>query len=69
VGIADAGLVDYQLGDGVEVMFQVGQERRGRARRLALPRPALLARLTHEARQLEASRSNRIPAIADARRI
>lgn len=64
VGIADAGLVDYELGDGVEVMFELGQETQRGARSLARPRPALLARLAHEARQLHASRSDRIPGIA-----
>ncbi len=59
VGVADAGLVDYQLGDGVEVMFQVAQEKK--PVKLARPRPALLARLTHEARQLHASRSVQTP--------
>jgi Domain of unknown function (DUF4288) len=63
VGIADAGLVDYELGDGVEVMFEVGVQTRRGARGLARPRPALLARLAHETRQLKASRSNRIPDI------
>jgi len=61
VGIADAGLVDYELGDGVEVMFELVQQARESDRRLARPRPALLVRMAHEARQLEASRSNRIP--------
>lgn len=61
LGIADAGLVDYQLGDGVEVMFQLAEEKRPMTRRLARPRPALLARLTHETRQLHASRSIRLP--------
>lgn len=58
MGIEDAGLVDYQLGDGVEVMFQVTDS--GKARKLAKPHPALLARLTHEARQLHASRTARV---------
>ena len=64
VGIADAGLVDYELGDGVEVMFELGEQTQRGARRLARPRPALLARLAHETRQLRVSRSNRIPDIA-----
>lgn len=64
MGIADAGLVDYQLGDGVEVMFQLAEERKSVPRKLARPRPALLARLVHETRQLHASRSARIPAAA-----
>lgn len=66
MGIADAGLVDYQLADGVEVMFQVSEEKKT-ARKLARPRPALLARLMHETRQLHASRSNPIPAAAGGR--
>lgn len=64
LGIADAGLVDYELGDGVEVMFELGHETQRGARRLARRRPALLARLAHEVRQLHASRSDRIPGIA-----
>ena len=64
IGIADAGLVDYELGDGVEVMCELGQRAVRNARRLTRPRPALLARLAHEARQLKASRSNRIPRAA-----
>jgi len=60
LGIADAGLVDYQLGDGVEVMFQLGEESPQVARRLARPRTALLTRLAHEARQLHASRAVRV---------
>jgi hypothetical protein len=67
MGIADAGLVDYQLGDGVEVMFQLAEERKTVARKLARPRPALLARLVHETRQLHSSRSTRIPAAAKGR--
>lgn len=61
LGIADAGLVDYQLGDGVEVMFQLGGESPQAARRLARPRTALLTRLAHETRQLHASRAVRVP--------
>jgi len=64
VGIADAGLVDDRLEDGVEVMFEVGEQTTRSARRLAHSRPALLARLAHEARQLKDSRSARIPGIA-----
>jgi hypothetical protein len=67
LGIADAGLVDYQLGDGVEVMFQLGEESERVARRLARPRPALLARLMHETRQLHASRTTPIPREAAVR--
>ena len=60
LGIADAGLVDYQLGDGVEVMFQLGEESAQAARRLPRPRTALLTRLAHETRQLHASRAVRV---------
>lgn len=63
LGIADAGLVDYNLGDGVEVMFQLDGESTRGARRVAQTRPALLARLAHETRQLHASRSIRIPGV------
>lgn len=66
IGIADAGLVDYQLGDGVEVMFQLAEEKKA-TRKLARPRPALLARLVHEARQLHASRSTLIPGLTAGR--
>lgn len=61
LGIADAGLVDYRLGDGVEVMFQLGEESARVARRMAQPRQALLTRLAHETRQLHASRAARVP--------
>jgi hypothetical protein len=67
VGIADAGLVDYELGDGVEVMFELGRQTSRSARRLARPRPALLARLAHEARQLKASRANHVPGLPGGR--
>jgi uncharacterized protein DUF4288 len=55
VGIADAGLVDFRLADGVEVMFQMEHGDRRRARSLARARPLLVARLKHEAEQLRAS--------------
>lgn len=57
VGVADAGLVDSTLSDGVEVMFQLERTNRGRARSLARPRPALVARLRQEAAALRASRA------------
>src|SRR5512143_3867577 len=55
VGIADAGLVDFRLTDGVEVMFQMEYGHSRQARSLARARPSLLARLKHEAEQLRAS--------------
>lgn len=55
VGVADAGLVDSTLSDGVEVMFQFERVRPEKARSLAGARPALLARLRHEASALKAS--------------
>lgn len=55
VGIADAGLVDFRLSDGVEVMFQMEQDSPRRARSLARARPSLLRQLRHEAAQLKAS--------------
>ena len=55
VGIADAGLVDFRLADGVEVMVQMEPSSPRQARSLARARPSLLARLRHEAEQLRAS--------------
>ncbi|HSB53555.1 MAG TPA: DUF4288 domain-containing protein [Gemmatimonadales bacterium] len=55
VGIADAGLVDFRLSDGVEVMFQMERQTARHARGLARARPSLIARLKHEAAQLRAS--------------
>ena len=55
VGIADAGLVDFRLTDGVEVMFQMEQSTPRQARSLARTRPSLRARLEHEAAELRAS--------------
>ncbi len=55
VGIADAGLVDFRLADGVEVMFQMEQNTSRRARSLARARPKLVAQLKHEAELFKAS--------------
>jgi len=57
LGIADAGLVDDRLLDGVEVMVQLADENLRAARRRTVPRAALLSRLQHETRQLHASRN------------
>ncbi|MFN8653258.1 MAG: DUF4288 domain-containing protein [Gemmatimonadales bacterium] len=57
VGVADAGLVDSTLSDGVEVMFQFERARPTKARSLARARPALLARLRQEATALRASQA------------
>jgi hypothetical protein len=57
VGIADAGLVDDRLMDGVEVMVRLADENPRAARRRKAPRAALLSRLQHETRQLHASRN------------
>lgn len=58
VGIADAGLVDERLSDGVEVMFRLDRGSSRQARGLARPRSELLARLKHELEQLRASDSD-----------
>jgi hypothetical protein len=52
LGIADAGVVDDRLLDGVEVMVQLADEKPRAARRRTAPRAALLSRLRHETRQL-----------------
>lgn len=57
VGVADAGLVDSTLSDGVEVMFHFERIQRGKARSLARARPALVARLRQEAAALKASQA------------